>query len=297
MKFRTLALAGLFLGIGTTLTMARTYEKVFEHAFIADKFEKTEFDIARGDVSMSSTDGSSVTVVIKMTIEARSQESADKAFDQYKIEFTEDEGVAKAVLKEEKSRWSWMLFWRADPVIKVGVQVPNGVNLKLASGAGDVQMADIDARLSIASGAGDVQGRNLKGNLSLATGAGDVILSDFEGKMNVATGAGDLEANGNISSFEIATGKGDASIVVTNSDIGSCSIATGMGDIDLTLPGNTAFEIASEVGFGDITCEFEVDAIKQEKKELRGTVNGGGPRVSMAGGFGDITIRAGRITE
>lgn len=297
MKIHNLFISGLLLFVLTSVTTARTFEKAVEHTFSAGTFERADFKIDKGDISISSSPGSNVTVVIKLTTEARSQEKADKTFDSYKIKFQDDEGIARAILEEEKSGWSRLFFWRDEADVKVGIQLPKGVALKLAAGAGDLQLADLDAKLTIASGAGDVQARNVKGSLELAAGAGDVVLTDHGGKLQVATGAGDLQASGAITSFEIANGKGDVDLVLTSPDIESCGIATGMGDINLTLPGNTAFNIASEVGWGEIICEFDVDITKQEKKELRGSVNGGGPKIGIAAGFGDVTIRAASISE
>ena len=104
--------------------------------------------------------------------------------------------------------------WKNDHNLDIDlvVTVPNEYNVDFRTGAGNVDIADlegwIDGRtgagnveigriygsVDVSSGAGNVRIRGAQGEVDVQSGAGDIILEDVEGTITVRTGAGNVEA-------------------------------------------------------------------------------------------------------
>jgi DUF4097 and DUF4098 domain-containing protein YvlB len=73
---------------------------------------------------------------------------------------------------------------------------------------------------------------------------------------------------------------------------GSYQIGSLNGDVTMMLPGSSAFELYAKTFSGDLNTDFEVTlAGKISKRELRGTVNGGGADLSIKTFNGDVYLK------
>lgn len=169
-------------------------------------------------------------------------------------------------------------------------------DLSVATGSGDIAFTAIEGReLRMATGSGDVEGERSHGDsLEIATGSGEVTLEDIRGdSLEVATGSGDVKVGrSGLDSVEVGTGSGDVELALDRMGGGNISVGTGSGDIVLRMPGGTACDVHAETDGGRVDVQVSgADFSTKEADEVRFTVGGGGSRVRLGSGNGDIRIR------
>jgi len=291
MKLIPISLVTLPILVALNYTSAADFEKILRHEYPDQNVEKAILESDTGSIKMQPSTTGRDEVVGTMKTVAGAQAKADAIFNNSRIEFLEPEpGVVRTIIKSEKSGWDWVRFWKKFPKVDVLMLIPDGLELNISSGAGDITGNDLTAKIKVATGAGDIDLNDIKGSLKIATGAGDVELRRFEGSLSAATGAGDLVANGSFSEFSISTGAGDVRLMVDNPISANSSISTGAGDIQVALPVGSSFDLGADVGFGEITCRFDIVDTDPDKKSFRGIYNEGTTRVRLSTGFGDIFV-------
>jgi hypothetical protein len=126
-----------------------------------------------------------------------------------------------------------------DCTITYDVQVPAGQAVQLDGGAGDIELRDLDGRLTVVAGSGDITARGLlSGSVALSAGSGDIsaTLDRAPTSLRAIAGSGDVSLWVPGGSYRIAasTGSGDRVIDGLESDAGSkrtITARTGSGDL------------------------------------------------------------------
>lgn len=250
---------------------AASFNREVTREWAQDRFESLGFAVDSSDVAVNGWDKPSVQLIVSMSVDSSNQEKADEKFESIVLEIEENESL-KVKIKEKRSGWSWLMFWRDYPDVSVQVFVPDSVPLKVATGAGDVILENVNT------------------SVSCATGSGDIVANAFSGAVSAATGAGDVSFSGDIQQFDVATGAGDVRIVANQGPERKSSIATGKGDATVLLSRSANFSLNAEVGFGDIVCNFPLLDLKEDKDSLSGHTHPDAPRIGIATGFGDVQI-------
>ena len=168
--------------------------------------------------------------------------------------------------------------------------------ISVATGSGDVRAARVSSQeLRIATGSGDVDVEACDGDsIHVATGSGDITAAVLQGReVHLATGSGDIEVTGaDLDELQIGTGSGDVDIALDRMGSGDMSVGTGSGDISLQLPAGLAADVHAETDRGEIEVDLAGAEFQQrDEDEVRFTIGGGGSRITLGSGVGDITLR------
>ncbi|HEX4023041.1 MAG TPA: DUF4097 family beta strand repeat-containing protein [Acidobacteriaceae bacterium] len=159
-----------------------------------------------------------------------------------------------------------------DISIDYDIRIPNGANLKINSGSGDVRIEGINASLHAETGSGDI---NVKGSslteAQAETGSGNIQLDAVQGHLRAHTGSGDVTAAG-----------------TPNAD---WYLETGSGDVNLTVPSSSKFRLDAQSSSGDIHSDVALTMQGNlNRGHVSGSANGGGPTIRVETGSGDINI-------
>ena len=144
------------------------------------------------------------------------------------------------------------------------------------------------------SSSGDIAAHELSGPLTAEAGSGNIRVEEKgEGEVRIRTGSGNIEARGVRGTLSVESGSGNAEI--SGAIIGGWEIRTGSGDVDLQLPADAAFELDATTGSGNIVTDRAVSItvqgdLRKSEQTIRGKVAGGGPRLSVRTGSGNIRI-------
>ena len=177
--------------------------------------------------------------------------------------------------------------------ISYEVVVPPTTQVLARTGSGSLLVEGVTGPIDAQTGSGNVEltavGGDSDSALRARTGSGSVELTAVGGDAEVRTGSGSIRIDGVDAALRARTGSGR--IRVDGSPGGEWDLDTGSGGIRIDLPDDAAFELDARTGSGAVRTEHPV-AVEGEMRRgrLRGTVRGGGPRVTLRTGSGGITI-------
>lgn len=165
--------------------------------------------------------------------------------------------------------------WGKKATVRVTVEVPKGVRLHANSGNGDVSVSVAARELYANSGNGDVRISQADGPVKAASGNGDVIIKTSRGPVTASTGNGDVHVE-----------------MDRLSDDSDMEFSSGNGDVIVTVPSDLKADLTASTGNGRIHTDLPIQVMGEiSKHRLRGTINGGGRRLRMSSGNGEIELR------
>jgi DUF4097 and DUF4098 domain-containing protein YvlB len=106
--------------------------------------------------------------------------------------------------------------------------IPDGLDLHITSGSGNMEAADLKFTAKMNTGSGDYSWRNITGESSINTGSGKIELDAYQGDLRLNSGSGDIRISKSQGDLHANTGSGDISISGTR---GGVFANTGSGDI------------------------------------------------------------------
>ena len=178
-----------------------------------------------------------------------------------------------------------------------GNQVVGGLRgtVELETGSGDLRLSDIaTSQVLLHSSSGDIEAQEISAPFTAEAGSGNIRLGEKgEGEVRIRTGSGNIEVRGVRGALWAESGSGDAEI--SGAIVGGWEIRTGSGDVDLRPPADAAFDLDATTGSGNIITDRTVSIavqgdLRKAEQTIRGKVAGGGPRLSVRTGSGDIRI-------
>jgi hypothetical protein len=183
--------------------------------------------------------------------------------------------------------------------------IDGAVIVRAGSGAIRVRDAGSDVRASTGSGditiegvRGDFSGRAGSGSIEATSIAGAVTVHTGSGRIRVAqTGTGDVEASAGSGSIDLSgvrarvrASAASGSLTISGEHTAEWRLSTASGHVDVQLDGRPAFDLDARGGRIDTRYPLTVNQMS-DRRELRGSVNGGGPLLSVRTSSGRISIR------
>ncbi len=181
-----------------------------------------------------------------------------------------------------------------------------GAGAELKTYGGDITTGPVRGDLKALTLAGDVRIGVVTGSAAVDTSGGDVRIERIGGSADVKTGGGDIILPAVVGAVQARSGGGDVRVTVLSREPrGGVVVRNAGGDVTLTLPGDVRAELDLDVtDCGDsedmfIRSDFpEISVLRRsDSARASGTINGGGPRVSVHTSSGTIRIRKGPNTS
>ncbi len=167
-------------------------------------------------------------------------------------------------------------------------------NAELESGSGDLRLSQISGDVRIRTGSGNVRAREISGAVRGGAGSGDIEIDETGGgDIDLHTGSGNLTVRGVQGGLRLEAGSGD--VTADGKPAGDWEIRTGSGNIQVRLPADAAFDadLATSSGTLDVDAPLATTVqgrVNDMHKQIIGKVHGGGPRLTLRTGSGDIHI-------
>ena len=194
---------------------------------------------------------------------------------------------------------------------------------EVSSGSGSLRLTDIAGQVRAHTGSGGITVSNLRGSVRAHTGSGSIrgegvgSETSVQGKnvplasgsrihsgisytdsstvgssgaeIDLQTGSGSIRVDDVHGAVRAHTGSG--SIELQGQPTGDWSMSTGSGGIIVRLPAQAAFYLSAHTSSGSIHTDRQVTVQGTiGKRDLRGTVNGGGFHLDLHTGSGSIRI-------
>jgi hypothetical protein len=162
---------------------------------------------------------------------------------------------------------------------------------------GRIALRDQGGEATIDSHDGPIRVENQSGSLSIDTHDSDVRLRSVSGRVEIDAHDSNIEAEGLRGGLKVDTHEGDGRFAFDEltDDV---EIDTHDGDITLLLPAGTGFDLHTDFDDedADLRADFDLAPYRisdddDEEVNYAGSVNGGGPRLSLSTHDGDFEIR------
>jgi DUF4097 and DUF4098 domain-containing protein YvlB len=158
------------------------------------------------------------------------------------------------------------------------VLMPERLDLRLASGSGDVEVSSMSGALWVRSGSGDIELRLCSGELTAKLGSGALKGEISSREVEAQSGSGAIELSGLRGSAKVQTGSGDMTLswaeIPVSADV---DLKSGSSDIRLLFPADARLKSSFHARGGAVSNEF-------------GYYEGGAKVVAMTGS-GGISLR------
>jgi DUF4097 and DUF4098 domain-containing protein YvlB len=131
----------------------------------------------------------------------------------------------------------------------------------------------------------------LTGYLNLDSG--DLEATNVVGPFRLRTRSKDIMLNGISNDVHVQNENGAVEVHVNK--LGGLDIKNAKGDIRIFLPAKTGFQLEASARDGEIQTDFNDLKISNgdERSSANGSINGGGPRMTLENEHGTIEIRKG----
>jgi hypothetical protein len=195
----------------------------------------------------------------------------------------------------------------------VEVRMPKNADLELDTGDGSVELSSLNGNIMVHTSDGGIRAAQLEGKIELRTSDGSIIADGLSGEMRLHTSDGRIrgsnltgrcEAGSNDGSIQVQgrfdllnLRSGDGSITARaepGSQISSAwSLHTSDGSVRLALPKDFKASLDASTADGHISSDLPVQVQgEMSRRSIHGTLNGGGPVLTIRSGDGSIDLTA-----
>lgn len=162
-------------------------------------------------------------------------------------------GSTLVIRTEDKS-----LLGKSECQVKVNVNGPKNVAIKLKNDSGDIQVRDTSGSIEYKIGSGKVNIKASVTDLNGNSGSGDVSVVGITGNVGIRLGSGEVKLVynkcPNQGKIDIITGSGDATVSLPSDSIVSTSFKAGSGKLksDFVTSSNPNLHILMRTGSGSL---------------------------------------------
>lgn len=166
-----------------------------------------------------------------------------------------------------------------------------GDEVRAETGSGDIQIDSVHGSAYLSTGSGSIRGEGIGGSITAQTGSGNLSLSQSApGPVKVETGSGTARISGIRGSLRAQSGSGGIS--AEGEPTGDWILHAGSGDLTVRIPSSAGFDLNAHSGSGQISTDHPITVEGTlSRHEMRGKVRGGGFRLEMETGSGNIRIQ------
>ncbi len=215
---------------------------------------RIEINNVNGRIDVEPSQGNTVDVVAEKTARGATPEAAKRALERIEIA----EAVSSEVIKiDTKLQRAGGIFDRGGAEVRYTVRVPAGAEVKFSTVNGGIEIAGLKGRIEVETVNGGIKAREVSGQIDAST------------------------TNGGLDVELAQLAEGGAKLGCTN------------GGIKIRLPADSKATISASVANGGITTNgLQLETSESSRRRLEARLNGGGPRIALAGTNGGIRIES-----
>jgi|APLak6261667961_1056064.scaffolds.fasta_scaffold00173_10 hypothetical protein len=286
--------------------------RVVDKTFAVQPGGRLQASTQGGDIRIATGDAAEVQIHVKQVIQASTEAEADEILTKLELTLEQSGNNVTAEAKYAKGEhFRWFKSW---PPVSVSfeITVPKNYNLQLNTSGGNIAVASLQGDVKARTSGGDLDFARIDGEIEANTSGGNITLQEGTARARLGTSGGDIKveraggptevntSGGNITLRSVAqlisahTSGGDIRAVITERLQADAVLNTSGGDVDVVVVKDAGFELDASTSGGDVRANGLTITLEQGgsgKSKLRGSVNGGGPRLKLRSSGGDIKIR------
>ncbi len=289
-----IAILGLLLAPAANAEAGIDIKDTIKKSFSVEPGGTLSLDLDRGNILIRPSAESTVFIEVVRIVGANSKAEAKSILEDHQLEILKkgNDVVLRSRFDEGGSPWN---KWRDHDrlKLKVLVRVPSTYNVDFTTGAGNVWAEDVDGVVEGTTGAGNIEIGRVSGHVRITSGSGNVNIAGVSGPVEVTTGAGNITV-GDVGGEVVAnSGAGNIEATISSQPSNRSRLETGAGNVTVYLSQGIGIDVHAETGIGSADCEFglKVSGKFLSGKSFKGSVNGGGPALTMHSGAGTVSLK------
>ena len=291
-------LTGLILMTALTVVSVRASMNAEERDTIKKTFKvhpggTLYLDLDHGNVVIEIGNEDVVNIEVDRIVEAEDRYAAKRILDQHELDFSQTGDDVRLRSRFEDERWSRKLWGKSTRFkVKVRIQVPERYNIDFTNGAGNVEIAGVTGRVEGRTGAGNVLVGAVHGPVDISSGAGNIEVNGAVGRTEVGSGAGNITIRDVEGEVRAHTGAGNITARITGPLSGDSRLDSGAGNVTVYLNEGIGVNVDAVASVGTASCEYGLKVKgKWMKKSFGGSINGGGPGLTLRSGVGNVALK------
>ncbi len=164
-------------------------------------------------------------------------------------------------------------------------------DVRATTGSGAIEADSLSGSFYANSGSGSIEGVRLRGAITVRSGSGSIDVSQSGGgEVDASSSSGSVHVNGVRGGLRASTSSG--ALRVQGEQTSNWRLSSSSGTVTIELAGTPKFALDARSSSGRIDTGFPVTVSGTiGRRELRGSVNGGGPLLYVRTSSGSIRIR------
>jgi DUF4097 and DUF4098 domain-containing protein YvlB len=281
-----------FMAVGTQAKVLQVKDTI-KKSYDVRPGGTLHLDMDHGNIEVVATDGNRVIVEMERIARSDDRERAEQMLELH--EYTiEKRGNDVTIQSRYEHETGFMRRWRNRTQLKINVvvKVPERYNVDFTSGAGNVEITEVDGRIDGRTGAGNIVLESIRGIVDVTSGAGNIDVDGDISRADVHTGAGNVSLYGLTGAVEANTGAGNVFAEITRQPERDSNLSSGAGNVTVRLSRDIGVYVDATAALGSADCDFPLKVEgKWLTKSFEGEVNGGGPELRMHTGVGNVALR------
>lgn len=270
-------------------------QDVIKESFNVDQGGTLHLDMDYGSVEIRSHSSASVLITLERDVDGVSSSEMKEilALHEFRFEQDGDDVIVELDYENDGNDSAWRRWKNTHELeIDLVITVPDEYNVSFRTGAGNVDIADLDGWVDGRTGAGNVDIGRIYGEVDVSSGAGNVRIRGARGEVYVQSGAGDIILEDVDGVITARTGAGNVEAYISRELRGDSSFSTGAGNVTVYLEEDIGADVEARASLGNARSDYNLrESGKWMSKSLSGRVNGGGPEISMSAGVGNVSLR------
>jgi len=255
---------------------AATLEERFDQTFPLPAGGRLQIANTNGTISIEAWDRDEARIEAGKEVKAATEELARSTMSQLRIVATPGPGGLRVETRfpsVECGFFDWLFHRPVQTRVNYRLHVPRRLELAARTANGGVSLT------------------GARGKAVLETTNGTVAVAGFEGTLELETTNGNIEARHVAGAVRAETTNGGVDVELFRLD-GDLSLASTNGGLTVRLPRDVRATVDAGTTNGTVRTDLPVTAETTGSRHLRGTLNGGGPRLRLSTTNGGIRILA-----
>ncbi len=296
-----------FIPAESGIAAKEKYEEKFEKTVALAKDGKVDIRNISGSIEVKTWDRAEVKIEALKVSKASSLSRAEENAKKVKIEVNKEGSTLRIETKYPHTRIrslsvsiSYSLTIPAKAAIKAksisgGVRLENiGGMVEAGTVSGSVKLMNAEKGADLHTTSGGIEVKNVTGDVDINVTSGSITATQIKGSVSAETVSGSIKLL-DISEARVVKAKALSGSVIYEGKIrsdGRYSLQTHSGRIEIRIPSGSAFDLEAKTFSGSIKNDFDITISgKISKREVRGSVNGGGANVKLTAFSGGIYIK------
>ncbi len=281
--YRILVIGLLFTaagGMGVMRAEAAEVRRVTERLVPFQPGGELQIHNKNGNISVAGWPRNEVRIQVTRVVRAANQDKAEQLMKELEADVevhTDRIAIESRVPKLLESIGIWNILGRkaAQLQIHYDVQVPNDANLSLDTANGEIRASGVNGRVDAKTQNGDMRVQDVNGVVKLATTNGEISMAGVTNRASARTTNGSVVAR-----------------ILRISPAGEVKLQTTNGNVQAYLPKDLRATVDAVTTNGQVSIAFPVERQGlMTSKTVRGTIRGGGARLTLETTNGNVEVR------